>query len=87
MGLAVLLVEVWASQRLSCEHGRLVPITNLSCGGMARSRGRGEMPSLTLTHQCLRQVGELTNISDPQQLQHSGEWPFHRAWVTQWSWP
>lgn len=32
------LAEVWVNQPQSCEHGRTVPITHLSCGGMVGER-------------------------------------------------
>lgn len=46
------LAEVWVSQSRSCEDGRAVRITHLSCGDM----GGRDAPA----HQSLRQVGELT---------------------------
>lgn len=50
-----LLAEVWMSQPRTCEHGRTVPITYLSCVGV----GGREISPWSLTPHCRWQMREL----------------------------
>lgn len=64
----IALTEVWANQPQYCEHGRAIPITPLSCGGL----GGREISSYFLSHQCLQHERELTLPLIYCSMQESG---------------